>query len=171
VEQLVELLELRRPWVELVRAAAQEIELAVVDDAAPLQHALESRIVGLSLIDEPLSDAFPKAIALTPEDFHSAVEDALASLLQAGLTRNTCAHDMCDVNVTLSIDDRLVERARQKAAALGKSLNQVIRDYLERLAGADDPERDIDELQRLSVRGGGRSRGWKFDREELHERS
>ena len=74
------------------------------------------------------------------------------------------------MNVTLSIDDRLVARARKKAEAMGKSLNQVIRDYLERLTGADDPDREIEELAHLSRAGRGRSRGWKFNRDELHER-
>lgn len=73
------------------------------------------------------------------------------------------------MNVTLSLDEQLVDRCRKKAAALGKSLNQVIRDYLERLAGRDDPEKSIEEFRRLS--GGGKVRGWKFDRDQLHERS
>jgi predicted HicB family RNase H-like nuclease len=49
------------------------------------------------------------------------------------------------VNVTLSIDKQLVARARKKAEALGKSLNQLIRDYLQTVAGGDDPERSIKE--------------------------
>ena len=73
------------------------------------------------------------------------------------------------MNVTLSIDDQVVTRARKKAEALGKSLNQLIRDYLERLAGSDDPERSIEEFKRLSGRG--HSRGWRFNRDEIHERS
>lgn len=73
------------------------------------------------------------------------------------------------MNVTLSIDGHLVARARKKAEALGKSLNQLIRDYLEKLAGGDDPERSIEEFKRLSGRG--HSRGWRFDRDELHDRS
>jgi hypothetical protein len=73
------------------------------------------------------------------------------------------------MNVTLSIDEHLVARARKKAEAMGKSLNQLIRDYLERLAGGDDPERSIEEFKRLSGRG--HSRGWRFDRDEIHERS
>lgn len=72
------------------------------------------------------------------------------------------------MNVTLSVDDHLVARARKKAEALGKSLNQLIRDYLERLAGSDDPERSIEEFERLSGRGD--SRGWRFDRDEIHGR-
>jgi hypothetical protein len=72
------------------------------------------------------------------------------------------------MNVTLSLDDQLVTRARKKAEALGKSLNQLIRDYLQTLAGGDDPERSIEEFKRLSGRG--HSRGWRFNRDEIHSR-
>lgn len=73
------------------------------------------------------------------------------------------------MNVTLSLDEQLVERARKKADALGKSLNQLIREYLQGLAGGGDPERSVAEFKRLSGRGN--SRGWRFDRNEIHERS
>ena len=73
------------------------------------------------------------------------------------------------MNITLSIDEQLVARARKKAEALGKSLNQLIRDYLEKLAGGDDPERWIEEFERLS--GTGNSHGQRFNRDETHERS
>jgi hypothetical protein len=72
------------------------------------------------------------------------------------------------VNITLSIDEQLVARARKKAEAMGKSLNQAIRDYLQKLAGGDDPESSIAEFQSLS--GQGDSGGWRFDREEIHGR-
>ncbi len=72
------------------------------------------------------------------------------------------------MNVTLSVDEQLVERARKKADALGKSLNQLVREYLQRLVGGDDPEQSIEEFERLSGRG--HSRGWRFDRDEIHER-
>jgi hypothetical protein len=72
------------------------------------------------------------------------------------------------MNVTLSIEDQLVARARKKAEALGKSLNQMIRDYLQTVVGGDDPERSIAEFNRLS--GQGHSRGWRFNRDEIHER-
>jgi hypothetical protein len=72
------------------------------------------------------------------------------------------------MNVTLSIDKQVVARARKRAEALGKSLNQLIRDYLQTLAD-DDPERSIEEFKRLSGRGN--SRGWRFNRDEIHERS
>ena len=72
------------------------------------------------------------------------------------------------MNITLSVDEQLVAQARKKADALGKSLNQLVRDYLQKLAGGDDPERSIDEFKRLSGRG--HSHGWRFNRNEIHER-
>ncbi len=74
-----------------------------------------------------------------------------------------------DMNVTLSIDQQVVERARKKAEALGKSLNELIRDYLQKVAGSDDAERSIAEFERLS--GTGNSHGQRFNRDEAHERS
>ena len=73
------------------------------------------------------------------------------------------------MNLTLSVDEQTVSRARKKAAALGKSLNQLIRDYLQTLSSGDDPERSIEEFRQLSGRGN--SHGWRFDRDEIHERS
>lgn len=74
------------------------------------------------------------------------------------------------MNLTLSIDERLVERARKVARAMGKSLNQLVREYLRELTAGDDAQLDIEELRELSRRGRGRPRGWRFNREELHER-
>jgi mRNA-degrading endonuclease RelE of RelBE toxin-antitoxin system len=74
------------------------------------------------------------------------------------------------MNLTLSIDERLVKEARRAARALGKSLNQLIREYLEQLTSRDNPERDVEELRRVSSEARGRSRGWRFNRDEIHER-
>lgn len=74
------------------------------------------------------------------------------------------------MNITLSVDEETVRRAREAAARLGSSLNQLVRDYLEELAGDVSPDDDVEELHELSGRSGGRSRGWRFDRDEIHER-
>jgi hypothetical protein len=74
------------------------------------------------------------------------------------------------VNLTLSVDDEVVEAARQRAKVLGSSVNQLVREYLEQLAGKTDPDADAAEFERLSRLAKGNSRGWKFDRDELHER-
>jgi hypothetical protein len=78
---------------------------------------------------------------------------------------------MCIMNVTFSIDDDVIRRARSRAEALGTSVDQLVRDYLEILAGKSDPDADAAEFERLSRLARGNSRGWKFNREELHERS
>jgi hypothetical protein len=78
---------------------------------------------------------------------------------------------MCNVNVTLSIDDEVILRARRRAEILGTSVNQLVREYLEQLAGNSDPNEDAAEFERLSRLAHGDSRGWRFNREELHERS
>ncbi len=75
------------------------------------------------------------------------------------------------MNIALSVCEPLVRRGRKKADALGKSLNQLVREYLERLAGSDDAARDVAKLGRLSRKPAGSARGWRFNRAELHERS
>ena len=74
------------------------------------------------------------------------------------------------MNLTLAVDDETVEKARRRAEALGSTLNNLVREYLEELAGQRDSQRDAAELVRLSRAAGGRSRGWKFNREEIHDR-
>jgi hypothetical protein len=74
------------------------------------------------------------------------------------------------MNLTLSVDDEIVVAARQRAEALGTSVNQLVRDYLEQLAGKSDPQTDANEFERLARKANGDSRGWKFNRDEIHER-
>jgi hypothetical protein len=92
------------------------------------------------------------------------------------LTADAAAHTLpltgrMHVDITVSIDARLAKDARKAARAMGKSLKQLIREYLATLAQGRDVERDIEEIRRLSARGQGRSRGWRFDRDQLHARS
>jgi len=74
------------------------------------------------------------------------------------------------MNVTLAIDDEVMHRARRRAEAMGTSVNQLIREYLDEFSGKADPAEDAAEFERLSRLSRGNSRGWKFNREELHER-
>jgi hypothetical protein len=69
---------------------------------------------------------------------------------------------------SLYINGHLVTRALKQADLLGKSLDQLICDYLQKLAD-DDPERSIEEFRHLSARGS--SRGCSFNRSEIHQRS
>ena len=74
------------------------------------------------------------------------------------------------VNVTLSIDDEVLQEARHRAEAMGTSVNQLVRDYLERFTGKIDSQSAAAEFERLSLAAQGHSYGWEFNREELHER-
>ena len=75
------------------------------------------------------------------------------------------------VNVTLSIEEKTVRKARKVAESLGLTLNQAVRQFLEELADGRPAEDDIRELERLSEESGGHSHGWRFNRDEIHERS
>ena len=73
------------------------------------------------------------------------------------------------MNVTLSIDDQTLARARSLAQRRGTSLNQMIRDYLDTLT-ASDPSRAVAELERLWREEEGDSSGWTWNREEAYDR-
>jgi hypothetical protein len=71
------------------------------------------------------------------------------------------------MNITLSIDARVVELARKTAQAMGKSLNQAVRDHLEQLAGGAQLEAEIGAFLESTARTPGRRKGWAFDRNAL----
>lgn len=74
------------------------------------------------------------------------------------------------MNITLSIDEKLVERAREKLRALGKSVNEEIRDHLRHVAGDDDD--DIEQAIEFLVRTSGQGKPepeWKWSRDEVYE--
>lgn len=56
---------------------------------------------------------------------------------------------MVALNLTLSVDEKVVQRARKVAEAMGKSLNQVVREYPEELAAGEQAEAWIAEFDRL----------------------
>ena len=74
------------------------------------------------------------------------------------------------MNVTLSIDDETMQEARRRAETLGTSVNQLVREYLDEFAGRGNRKALVEEFLRLSDMAHGDSKGWKFNREEIHER-
>ena len=74
------------------------------------------------------------------------------------------------MTLTLSIDDYVVKKARRRAEAMGTSVNQLVREYLEQLAGKRDPRELAERMRELSLQAHGDRRGWKFNREEIHDR-
>jgi hypothetical protein len=73
-------------------------------------------------------------------------------------------------NLTLSIDEHVADRARLAASKMGKSLNQVVRDYLEQLAGSTRRAQDWEAFEAQCLASGGKLKGWRFNREEANER-
>ena len=72
-------------------------------------------------------------------------------------------------NLTLSLDEQLLEQAREKFRASGKTVNEAVREYFKQVVGGDEQlERDLEFLEKTA--GLGNSNGWKFNREELYER-
>jgi antitoxin component of RelBE/YafQ-DinJ toxin-antitoxin module len=75
------------------------------------------------------------------------------------------------MNITLSVDERVAEQARAAAAAMGKSLNQAVRDYLEQLAGSQQLASELRAFEQSARESPGRLDGWHFDREEANRRA
>ncbi|MGB8436139.1 MAG: hypothetical protein WCE38_17950 [Burkholderiales bacterium] len=74
-------------------------------------------------------------------------------------------------NLTITVDDDLLKRARLKAVAQGTSVNAVLRDYLQQFAG-DDAAR-IAAVQRILelARSSKAARGdRRWTRDELYDR-
>lgn len=72
-------------------------------------------------------------------------------------------------NITLSADPEVIAKAREVAQRQGKSLNDLVRAYLNALAGRvvdDDPAGD---LLRILQSEPGNSRGERFDRDEIYD--
>jgi antitoxin component of RelBE/YafQ-DinJ toxin-antitoxin module len=75
------------------------------------------------------------------------------------------------MNITLSVDEEIADQARNAASAMGKSLNQAVRDYLEQLAGAQRLAAELDAFEASALASPGRLNGWRFDREEANRRA
>jgi hypothetical protein len=75
-------------------------------------------------------------------------------------------------NLTISVDDQLLRRARVRAAEEGTSVNAMLAEHLERYAGMDDQSVAIAEFLELAAASdsgsGPGGRTWK--REDLYDR-
>lgn len=72
-------------------------------------------------------------------------------------------------NLTLSLDEQLLEQAREKFRASGKTVNEAVREYFRQVVSGDEQlERDLEFLEKYS--GLGDSNGWKYNREDAYER-
>ena len=73
------------------------------------------------------------------------------------------------MNLTISVDDRLLERARALAKERGISLQDLIRSYLASITGERTPDDVADELLQLMRNSGGRSGGQRVTREDAYD--
>jgi predicted HicB family RNase H-like nuclease len=74
------------------------------------------------------------------------------------------------MNITLSVDEQVAQRARDAAKKMGKSLNQAVRDYLELLAGTHLRSEEWAEFEARCLHSPAQLDGWKFNRDEANER-
>jgi hypothetical protein len=74
------------------------------------------------------------------------------------------------MNITLSVDERIAENARDAARKMGKSLNQVVRDYLEQLGNSSRQGQDWASFEARCLQNQAMLNGWKFDRDEANAR-
>jgi hypothetical protein len=74
------------------------------------------------------------------------------------------------VNITLSVDEKVAQRARLAAQKMGKSLNQAVRDYLEQLAGGSLRSQQWGQFEARCLASKATLDGWTFDRDEANAR-
>jgi len=73
------------------------------------------------------------------------------------------------MNVTISVDDELLARAREVASQRGMSFQQLIRDYLESITDPRSGSEIVKELFALMDESPGRSGGLRFSRDDAYE--
>lgn len=74
------------------------------------------------------------------------------------------------MNITLSVDEQVAMRAREAARQMGKSLNQVVRDYLEQLAGSARRAQQWTQFEDRCLQSTAQLGSWHFNRDEANER-
>lgn len=73
------------------------------------------------------------------------------------------------MNITLSVDRTVIERARAYATAHDTSINQLVRDYLSGLVASESPQEHAALFAATARNAAGRSsEGWRFKRETIH---
>jgi hypothetical protein len=74
------------------------------------------------------------------------------------------------MNIIVSIDDQLAHHASEVAQKMGKSLSQVVLEYLQQLASSAERDQQWAEFEQSCLTSGGRLNGWKFNRDEANQR-
>ena len=74
------------------------------------------------------------------------------------------------MNLTITVDDELLKRARIRALEENTSVNAVLRKYLESYADTTRPRRAVDRLRQLSRTARAKRGTARWTRDALHER-
>jgi hypothetical protein len=72
------------------------------------------------------------------------------------------------VNLTLAIDEKVLEKARERAKRLGTSVQEVVRRHLEEFGGLGSSSAAADELLQLMEEFPGDSKGKRFKRDDAY---
>jgi antitoxin component of RelBE/YafQ-DinJ toxin-antitoxin module len=75
------------------------------------------------------------------------------------------------MNINPATDDPVVERARAVAAAMGKSLDEAVRDHVEHLANQPSLQNELQTFEKSALGTPGRLKAWKFNREQANCRA
>lgn len=82
-----------------------------------------------------------------------------------------CCTEKQMANLTITIDDEVLKKARIKALEQGTSVNAILREYLESYSAVHQTQQEAcDDLVRLSQDAKSGSKGKTWNRDELHER-
>ncbi len=80
-------------------------------------------------------------------------------------------YTVCMKNITLSVDAKVLTAVRRYAAEHDSSVNGLVRDFLNRIAGSEDRARNArSRIKELSRRSRARTGAITWKREELHDR-
>ena len=74
------------------------------------------------------------------------------------------------MKLTVSMDEHIIEGARNAAQKMGKSLDQAVQDHLQQLVETSRREEECARLEVNALASEGRLNGWRFNREEANER-
>ena len=73
------------------------------------------------------------------------------------------------MNIIFSIDEQVAQLARQEAQKRGKSLDQVVLDYVQQLARSAQPRDQWAQFKARCLQSSARLNGWRFERDGANE--
>jgi dihydroxyacetone kinase len=75
------------------------------------------------------------------------------------------------MNITLSADKSLIEKARVYAKKHNTTINNLVREYLKKITGHSGVDKSAEEFEKIALVHGGKSHhDFKFNREDIYNR-